>query len=276
MNEGDWRALDALKTGDLEIDGAPVGPGDRVLLRPRRGGDVMDSALDGRTAIVESVEQDLEGNFHCVVVLEDDPGGDLGMQRMPGHRFFFSPAEIEVIRSAADSARTAPVLVAGIGNIFLGDDAFGVEVAQRMAGRTLPGNVVVTDFGIRGYDLAYALMRPHARVILVDACPRGGEPGTLYVIEPDLDDLGESGNAGILDGHGMNPMNVLRLAQSMGGVASPIVIVGCEPATFGPDEGLMGLSEAVEASIDRAIELVESLIADVPEPADPVAGQTPN
>jgi hydrogenase maturation protease len=236
----------------------------------------MDSALDGRTAIVESVEQDLEGNFHCVVVLEDDPGGDLGMQRMPGHRFFFSPAEIEVIRSAADSARTAPVLVAGIGNIFLGDDAFGVEVAQRMAGRTLPGNVVVTDFGIRGYDLAYALMRPHARVILVDACPRGGEPGTLYVIEPDLDDLGESGNAGILDGHGMNPMNVLRLAQSMGGVASPIVIVGCEPATFGPDEGLMGLSEAVEASIDRAIELVESLIADVPEPADPVAGQTPN
>jgi hydrogenase maturation protease len=276
MNESDWRALDALKKGHLEIDGAPLGPGDRVLLRPKRGGDVMDAALDGRTAIVESVEQDFEGNFHCVVVLEDDPGGDLGMQKMPGHRFFFSPAEIEVIQTANDGARTAPVLVAGIGNIFLGDDAFGVEVAQRMAGRTLPGHVVVTDFGIRGYDLAYALMRPHARVILVDACPRGGEPGTLYVIEPDLDALGESGNAGILDGHGMNPMNVLRLAQSMGGVASPIVIVGCEPATFGPEEGLMGLSEAVEASIDRAIELVETLIADIPEPADPVAGQTPN
>lgn len=273
MNEGDWQALDALKKGRLEIDGSTVGAGDRVLLRPKRGGDIMDSALDGRTAIVESVEQDLEGNFHCVVVLEDDPGGDLGMQKMPGHRFFFSPAEIELISTAHENGAAAgPILVAGIGNIFLGDDAFGVEVVQRMAGRNLPRNVVVTDFGIRGYDLAYALMRPHARFILVDACPRGGEPGTLYVIEPEPDGLGESANAGILDGHGMNPMNVLRLAESMGGVAAPIVIVGCEPETFGPEEGLMGLSETVAASIERAIELVERLIADASEPADPVAG----
>src|SRR6202030_732892 len=78
------------------------------------------------------------------------------------------------------------ILIAGIGNIFLGDDAFGVEVVRRLAARKLPDAIRVVDFGIRGFDLAYALMEGYEITILVDATPRGGQPGTLYTIEPDL------------------------------------------------------------------------------------------
>src|SRR5581483_4795557 len=102
------------------------------------------------------------------------------------------------------------ILVAGIGNIFLGDDAFGVEVARRISSQQMPDAVTVADFGIRSYDLAYTLMEDWDHVILVDAVPRGGQPGTVYVIEPDLDDLGEPD----LDAHTMNPVSVLRVVQA--------------------------------------------------------------
>src|ERR1700751_5503229 len=98
------------------------------------------------------------------------------------------------------------VLVAGIGNIFLGDDAFGVEVINRLAQRSLPGNVCVADFGIRSFDLAYALMEEWDFVILVDALPQGGEPGTLYKFEPELPQSGELPPE--LDAHTMNPVTV--------------------------------------------------------------------
>src|SRR5262245_23726453 len=107
------------------------------------------------------------------------------------------------------------ILVAGIGNIFLGDDAFGVEVAQQMAHRTLPEGVRVVDFGIHSFDLAYALLDNYDATILVDAVPRGGAPGTLYLIEPALDQL-DAFDGQTLEGHDMNPVKVLQLAKTLG------------------------------------------------------------
>jgi hydrogenase maturation protease len=267
VNEWEWQVLEAKKPmEDLRIDGFEVRQGSRVRLRPRPGGDIMDIALTGKTAVIESIEQDYEGKVHVCVVVDDDPGRDVGLMRQPGHRFFFDAEEVEPLggdldRSASESAAPS-ILVAGIGNIFLGDDAFGVEVARRLSTRVWPSNVRVTDFGIRGYDLAYALLDGYDTTILVDACPRGQAAGTLYVIEPDLNDLGgREEQQEAVEAHSMNPLNVLRLATSMGGPLKRVLLVGCEPATLGPDEGQMGLSETVEAAIDDAVRLVESIVS---------------
>jgi hydrogenase maturation protease len=156
------------------------------------------------------------------------------------------------------------ILIAGIGNIFLGDDGFGCEVAGRLARRPLPDGVRVVDFGVRSYDLAYALMDGYDVTILIDAVSRGGAPGALYVIEPDLNEPNERGaQAVMVEAHAMNPMRALDLAQSMRGELTRILLVGCEPATFGPDEGQMGLSEPVEAAVCGAVEMVESLVAEI-------------
>ncbi|HZS40079.1 MAG TPA: hydrogenase maturation protease [Polyangia bacterium] len=155
---------------------------------------------------------------------------------------------------------TARILVAGIGNVLLGDDGFGVEVAQRLQRRPIGDDVRVVDFGIRGFDLTYALLEPWDAAILVDATARGGAPGTLYVIEPALADAGA---AAIVETHGMDPMRVLAVVRSMGGALERLRVVGCEPACLGDgDEPLMGLSPAVEAAIDPAIALVEKLVAE--------------
>ncbi len=155
------------------------------------------------------------------------------------------------------------ILIACVGNIFLGDDGFGVEVARRLMGRLNPPEVTVKDFGIRGFDLAYALMEPYALAIVVDACARGGEPGTVYLIEPDPaeDDSTPSGLRQ-LEPHGMNPVNVLRLVKSLGGAAGRVLIVGCEPAELGSDsDGCIGLSEPVHAAIEEAVSLIDSLVS---------------
>jgi len=152
------------------------------------------------------------------------------------------------------------ILIACVGNIFLGDDGFGVEVARRLASKTLPPEVSVKDFGIRGLDLAYALMDQHDLTILVDACARGYDPGTVFLLEPDPLDESQRG----LDLHGMNPMNVLRMVKSLGGTPGRVLIVGCEPAELGSDnDGQLGLSEPVEAAVDEAINLIESLVSKV-------------
>jgi hydrogenase maturation protease len=150
------------------------------------------------------------------------------------------------------------ILVAGIGNIFFGDDAFGSEVARRLLYRAVPENVRVADFGIRGLDLVYALLDGYDAVILIDATPSGGTPGTLYVIEPDPAELA-SMNAE-METHSMHPMRVLALAQSMGADLKRIRIVGCEPAKLEHDDGYIGLSPEVGAAVDEAIRIVESLI----------------
>ncbi len=152
------------------------------------------------------------------------------------------------------------VLIAGIGNIFLGDDGFGVEVAQRLARRPQPETVKVVDFGIRSYDLAYALMEPWDLVVLVDALPRGSEPGTVCVLEPELPADGEAPAS--LDAHTMNPVSVLQMVGALGGKVGRMLVVGCEPATLEPDEqGNIGLSEAVSAAVDEAVRIIEQLIA---------------
>jgi len=152
------------------------------------------------------------------------------------------------------------ILVAGIGNIFLGDDAFGVEVVRRLAGCSLPEGVRVVDFGIRGLDLAYALMEDYAAVILVDASPRGRAPGTLYEIEPDEP---VNGATAAVDPHAAAPHQVLGLVRSMGGTLPPVRVVGCEPRTRPDDEPRMGLSPEVEGAVEPAIALVQDVIQEL-------------
>ena len=174
-------------------------------------------------------------------------------------------------------AQKPSILVAGIGNIFLGDDAFGVEVVRRMAGLELPASVRVADFGIRGFDLAYALQDGYETTILVDACPHGAAPGTLYVIEPDLKALdGPDAAPATVEAHAMNPMNVLRMARAMNIEVKNILLVGCEPETLGGEEGQMGLSAPVEAAVDEAVKLVESLVNRILNGDGPDSGAAPS
>ena len=266
MNEWEWQILEDKTTRDsIEIQGSVVRRGERVRLRPRAGGDVFDLALAGKIAMIESIEQDYEGKLHVCVVVDDDPGRDIGMMRQPGHRFFFTPFELEPVGPENQNTRHEPtqkkVLIACIGNIFQGDDGFGVEVASRLAQRTFPEGVRVTDFGIRGFDLAYALMEGYESTILVDAYPGDAVPGTLSVIEPDLNSITSGEASPGLEPHAMNPVSVLRMAASMGAKLQRILLLGCVPETLGPEEGQMGLSEPVAAVVDEAVFLVEGLVS---------------
>ena len=266
MNEWEWQLLEEKSPLDhLEISGVEVRTGCRVRLRPHPGGDVMDIALAGQIATIECIEQDYEGKQHVCVILDDDPGKDMGLLRQPGHRFFFNAEEVEPLSPdefpQTSAAQTPTILVAGIGNIFLGDDAFGVEVVRRLTDMKLPEQVHVADFGIRGFDLAYALQDGYETTILVDACPRGDMPGTLYVIEPDLNAMdGQGSPQQAMEGHAMNPMSVLRMARAMNIAIKNVLVVGCEPETLGGEEGQMGLSATVEAAVDRAAKLIESIV----------------
>jgi len=152
---------------------------------------------------------------------------------------------------------TARVLVAGIGNVFLGDDGFGVAVAQRMLERGAPAGVRVLDAGIRGFDLACALLEGWDAAILIDAVQRGGPPGTLYVLEIEAE---ATAPAGPIEAHGLVPHRVLALVCALGGSPPPLRLVGCEPASVGADDDIApGLSAPVAAAVEPAVELVESL-----------------
>jgi hydrogenase maturation protease len=157
------------------------------------------------------------------------------------------------------------ILIAGVGNIFLGDDAFGVEVVRALGARPLPDSVAVVDYGIRGFDLAYALLDPWDAVVIVDALSRGGAPGTLYSIEPNLDGLRDAPFAEtMINPHGMDPTRVLQLAFSMGTVRARVVVVGCEPKDFGDElEGRMGLSDIAQSSIEGAVEMVGNVVQQI-------------
>ncbi|MET7465266.1 hydrogenase maturation protease [Nonomuraea sp. NPDC005501] len=267
---GFWARMERRGPDVVTIAGRPVRSGSRVRLRPSALGrtDIMDLVLDGRVAVVESIEQDDEGAFHLAVTLDDDPGRDLGEARMPGHRFFYGADEVEPLDAPAAQAPGTRILVAGIGNVFLGDDGFGVEVARRMAALPQPAGVDVVDFGIRGMDLVYALQRDYDLAILVDAAPRGEAPGTLTVLEPDPAG-GPSGAQ--VEGHGMDPVQVLRLAGELGRLPGRVVVVCCEPAMApagGPDEDvLVELSEPVRQAAGQAVRLVMDMIAENAGPA---------
>jgi hydrogenase maturation protease len=153
----------------------------------------------------------------------------------------------------------ARILIAGIGNIFFGDDAFGVEVARRLAHHPLPDTVRVVDFGIRGLDLTYALLDPFEAVILVDAVPRGGTVGTVYLLEPELHEDRMAGT--VVEPHSMDPVKVLRMARELGSTIKSVLLVGCEPRPLALDDDMdMEMSEPVQAAVAEAITLIESLV----------------
>ncbi len=153
------------------------------------------------------------------------------------------------------------ILVAGIGNIFQGDDAFGCEVTRVLSTRALPRSVRVVDFGIRGLDLSYALMDKPDLTILLDATSRGGAPGTVYTIEPTV--AREEAGVGVapVNAHAMDPANVFRMVHAMGGEIGRILLVGCEPADLGGADGRMGLTPPVAEAVHVAADVVASLIS---------------
>jgi hydrogenase maturation protease len=262
---GYWEELERPGPDSVSVPGSELRPGSRVRLCPRPGGDIFDLALSGRTAVIEAIEQDMDDQITLAVVVEDDPGRDLGLARQPGHRFFFSPAEVEPLADEELQALSEPprrILVAGIGNVFLGDDGFGVAVADRLWRRELAAGVEVVDFGIRGMDLAFAMQEGYDAVVLLDATPRGETPGTLYVIEVDRDDDADVA----VDAHGMDPVQVMALVRTLGGSPPPTYVVGCEPETrmSAEDEDIVAqLSEPVLAAIEPAVKLVESLLQEI-------------
>ena len=180
------------------------------------------------------------------------------------------------VNDTSSERRTKRILIACIGNIFLGDDGFGVEVARRLMNRQYPEGVQVADFGIRGMDLAYTLLEDYDSLVLVDAVPRGSPPGTLFLIEPDLTGMSpEKGvEAGImaLDAHSMDPVKVLAYARTLGARPIHTLLVGCEPTPRGGSEDdpemQMGLSEPVQAAVDEAVKMIDSLV----EQLVPVSG----
>jgi hydrogenase maturation protease len=156
------------------------------------------------------------------------------------------------------------ILIAGVGNIFFGDDAFGVEVARGLARRRLPEGVHVVDFGIRGLDLAYALVDDYEAVIIVDAVSRGGPPGTLYLLEPNLECAdGPAQQAPMVEPHALDPEKVLWLARCLGSKVGRFLLVGCEPTQpfSEEDDFRMEMSAPVQAAVEEAILLVESLVS---------------
>jgi hydrogenase maturation protease len=155
------------------------------------------------------------------------------------------------------TAGTGRTLVAGVGNIFFGDDGFGVEVAKRLAECELPDRVTVADYGISGMHLAYDLCDGYDRAILIDATPRGGPPGTVYVLEHEQPAEADPADTSLFNAHGMQPDVVLGMLGMLGGTTTQTLIVGCEPEASGPG---IGLSAPVAAAIEDAVRKVLELI----------------
>ena len=163
------------------------------------------------------------------------------------------------------------ILVAGIGNIFFGDDAFGVEVMAALNRADLPESVDAIDFGIRGYDLAYAIMDGYGATILVDVTSKGEPPGTLYLMELNPEEIAKQEQK-MPDAHGLDPVQVLRLVHSLGGQITRLYLVGCEPAVLESEDGEIGLSEVVRAAVPEAIEMIKRLIGKLSVELTPPGG----
>ena len=236
-------------TDTMRIGGVEVGAGTRVRLKPSRRADAHDLFYAGRLATVKGVFNDVDGDQHVAVALDDDPAAD--MLEWQGRFLYFHPDEIEVLQ-----VTTQRVLVAGIGNIFLGDDGFGVEVIKNIDATSVPEGTTAVDFGIRGVHLALELLEGYDALVLIDAMPLGEPPGTVAIFEPDV----ESVDPTSVDAHSMSPAVVLGLLAGMGGHVSRVVVVGCQPLSL--DEGI-GLSGPVSAAVGPAIEAVHQVLADI-------------
>jgi hydrogenase maturation protease len=255
-------------TDTLVINGRTVGAGTAVVLHPSRRADAHDMFLVGLTATVTGVFTDVDEAVLVAVRVDDDPASaELAWQ---GRALFFHPDELEVVHGVTPPGDQTPatarrVLVAGIGNVLLSDDGFGVEVANRLLAMrmSMPEGVRVAEFGIRGIHLAYELLDGYDALVLIDAVPMGEPPGTLVVMQPDApsraasdDDGPESG----LDAHSMNPDVVLGTLAHLGGAIEKVYVIGCQPANL--DEGI-GLTPPVAAAIDAAVELCRQLLDEV-------------
>ena len=151
--------------------------------------------------------------------------------------------------------RERQILVAGIGNAFLGDDGFGGNVAQALEKRELPSGVKVFDFGTGGLDLAYEVMRGYDALVLVDVSRQGEPPGTLYVMEPDQAEVeGGFEDGEMINPHAMDPQTVLRFVNAVGGWPGKVLVVACEPLVV--EEMGMGLSDEVAGAVERAVNVV--------------------
>ncbi|HEX4217785.1 MAG TPA: hydrogenase maturation protease [Acidimicrobiales bacterium] len=272
----------------IDIGGVAVGRGARVVLHPQRRSDAQDFFVDGRTASVAGVFNDVSGDVYLAVAV-DDPDADL--HQWHGRYLYFHPDEVHVLppdeahvlhpdedhvfADAEDPAGRTPgprVLVAGVGNIFLGDDGFGVEVAGRLDATGIPPGVRVADFGIRGVHLAYELLDGYDTVVLIDAVSRGDPPGTVSVIEHDAGATAEDGTLAAMDAHGMDPGAVLAMAGDLGATVDRVLVVGCEAADVG--DGI-GLSPAVSEAVPRAIDAIHQLLASITGVAQPVPDPSP-
>ena len=167
------------------------------------------------------------------------------------------------LHEADVSDRPKRVLIAGIGNAWQRDDGFGSEVARRLDHEELPDGVAVIDFGTGGLDLAYQAMYGYDAILMVDISRQGGEPGTLYVMEVDEDEVaaGSVEDGEVLNPHGMDPETVLRFIKITGAWPGKVVIVACEPQTI--EEMGMGLSPVVEEAVERAVKLVLETAAEL-------------
>jgi hydrogenase maturation protease len=163
--------------------------------------------------------------------------------------------------SSGPQRRQRQILVAGVGNAWLRDDGFGGRVAAALEQRPLPPGVTVLDFGTGGLDLAYEVMRGYDALVLLDASRQGGEPGTLYVFEPEPASIEPIEDGQAINPHGMDPRTVLRFVKMVGGWPGKVVVIACEPAIA--EEMGLELSPQVEGSVERAVELVLETIAEL-------------
>jgi hydrogenase maturation protease len=159
------------------------------------------------------------------------------------------------------SERETQILVAGVGNAWLRDDAFGGRVAERLSAENLPPGVSVFDFGTGGLDLAYEVMRGYDALILLDVSRQGGEPGTLYVMEPDPDEIEPIEDGQVVNPHGMDPQTVLRFVKTVGGWPGNVTVIACEPGAV--EEMGLELSPAVERAVERAVTVVRETIEEL-------------
>jgi hydrogenase maturation protease len=180
--------------------------------------------------------------------------------RMPA-----APTDPEGLRPAGEAPR---ILIAGIGNVFLGDDGFGVAVVEQLSHFALPQGAVLMDAGIRGLDLTYALLSDYDAAILIDAVRRGYSPGSICVLDPEVEADPEpedvSNPAGLLDAHAMDPLKVLAFVRQSGSKLRAMRVVGCEPLTMGSDDDpAFGLSAPVRAAVNEAAQQVYALVAEL-------------
>lgn len=278
------------------VNGVRLGRGSRVRLRPAGRSDIFDLALDGLAAEIDGVEEDLEGRVHVAVTLDGDAGRDFTTGL--GHRFFFSPEELTPDGDAAESLAAPPrILVAGVGDAFRADDAFGPEVVAALHRRPLPKEVHVADFGIRRADLAHRLTDGYDVAILVAAAPGAGrEPsGAVHVVEPDVRREPPAREATASHDpacHSYDPVGVLDLAVRLRGRPLPrVLVVGCGPAArtaagagaggaatapgASPGPGASGL-DAVGWAVDLLRKLTTSLLRDHRAPLEEILKEEVN